>query len=242
MSDQRPTDAIETFDDLAAEYVLGVLGADERSLAADRLRVDPAFRAQVEAWEMRLAPLADEVATVTPPPGVWRRIAASVNLAANTASLSARPKLLDRVDVWRGAAMVLFAVAASLAIVVLRPSQPPLTAPPPQQELVATLKTPQGKVLFVATVNQARSGVTVVPTASIDHGDRSPELWIIPVGGKPNPVGMLSKDRAGSLAAAILSSNARPHAMFAVSLEPIGGSPSGAPTGPVIAIGEMSAL
>jgi anti-sigma-K factor RskA len=69
-------------DMLAAEYVLGTLEGDEAQEAARLLRVDPAFAAAVRAWEARLAPLADTVAPVAPPPELWGRIAAATGTAA----------------------------------------------------------------------------------------------------------------------------------------------------------------
>ncbi|TJW89811.1 MAG: anti-sigma factor, partial [Mesorhizobium sp.] len=47
-------------DDLfAAEYVLGVLAADEREIASRRIDADAAFARLVDAWEARLSPMAD---------------------------------------------------------------------------------------------------------------------------------------------------------------------------------------
>jgi anti-sigma-K factor RskA len=75
-----------------------------------------------------------------------------------------------------------------------------------------------------------------VPVTAVDGRGRFPELWIIPAGGKPRPVGMISGVRSLTLA------GGEAKATFAVSLEPAGGSPTGAPTGPVIATGVLSAV
>jgi anti-sigma-K factor RskA len=45
-------------DMFAAEYVLGVLPADERQIAAHRIAADAGFARLVEQWEERLSPLA----------------------------------------------------------------------------------------------------------------------------------------------------------------------------------------
>ncbi|TIT10673.1 MAG: anti-sigma factor, partial [Mesorhizobium sp.] len=46
-------------DDLfAAEYVLGVLDADEREIASRRIDADDAFARLVDAWEAHLSPMA----------------------------------------------------------------------------------------------------------------------------------------------------------------------------------------
>ena len=45
---------------IAAEYALGVLAGTERAAAERRIERDPTFANLVEAWEQRLAPLADD--------------------------------------------------------------------------------------------------------------------------------------------------------------------------------------
>ena len=72
----------EDRDLLAAEYVLGTLEIDEARRAEDLVQQDEAFRAAVETWERRLAPLATLVPANTPPPELWSRIEASTRPAA----------------------------------------------------------------------------------------------------------------------------------------------------------------
>jgi anti-sigma-K factor RskA len=82
-----------------------------------------------------------------------------------------------------------------------------------------------------------------VPAAYSADATREPELWLIPADGKPRPLGMLRADRAVTIKlptdlAALTVGNA----VLAVSLEPPGGSPTGSPTGPVIATGKLTSL
>ena len=70
-----------------------------------------------------------------------------------------------------------------------------------------------------------------------------PELWLIPADGKPRPLGLLSADRSVTIAVpADLAALTIRNAVLAVSLEPPGGSPTGQPTGPVIAQGKLTNL
>jgi len=55
---------------LAAEYVIGVLSARERAAVERRMRLDKAFAALVESWELHFSPLADAYEEVPPPPAV----------------------------------------------------------------------------------------------------------------------------------------------------------------------------
>ncbi|TQF77641.1 RNA polymerase subunit sigma-70, partial [Elioraea sp. Yellowstone] len=73
-----PTDPAERTA-LAGEYVLGTL--DARTTAAMRaaLETDAGLRAEVEAWERRLAPLVDTVAPAEPPADLLPRIEAALD-------------------------------------------------------------------------------------------------------------------------------------------------------------------
>ena len=234
-------------DHMAAEYVLGVLDAQTRTRAEARLRAEPAFRAQVEAWERRLAPLVDEIAPVAAPPGVWPAIAGRIDpsaktLASNVVAFAPRPRLWDRVGVWRAAALASAAVAASLAVVVLQP-RPPTPTPTEAAPLTASLADADGKVLFVATTDRNRRSLVVAPTGVVSGAGRYPELWIIRGTDKPKPLGMLTGGHALSIpVASPLTSDKAAPPVLAVSLEPAGGSRTGLPTGPVIAHGVLTPL
>ena len=61
MSDEDTIGAGDRQDLTAAEYVLGVLGAEERRRAEFRIASEPRFAAEVAYWEARLGPLAERV-------------------------------------------------------------------------------------------------------------------------------------------------------------------------------------
>ncbi|MEP7031117.1 MAG: anti-sigma factor [Pseudolabrys sp.] len=225
------TDTPDHNDDdlLAAELVLGVLAGTDRAAALRLKERDSHFARVVTEWEQRLAPWAGEIAEVTPPPQVWERIAAT--LPAD------KPKaegLWESLAFWRIFALAGTVAAACLAVVIYAGSinqQPPL---------VASIDG-GGHRHFVATIDGGR--IAVQPAAYTADATREPELWLIPADGKPRPLGMLRADRAVSIAlprdlAALTVSNA----VLAVSLEPPGGSTTGAPTGPVIATGKLTSL
>ena len=247
-ADEPDTTGPEEVDLTAAEYALGVLDGPARARAAERVRTDPLFRAEVEAWEKRLAPLSDDVDPMAPAAAVWDRVAQAVAPRSTVVQFPSRTGLPDRAGLWRSIAVVsLAAAAACIALVLVRVPQPAAPAPNSIAQapgvMVASLAGADGKALFVATLDPARGGVTVIPVGKADAGDRSPELWIIPDGGKPQPVGMIQPQRALTLpaSAGVLSSAAN-KAVLAVSLEPAGGSPTGAPTGPVIATGALTGV
>ncbi len=65
---------------LAAEYALGTLDADERALVETMMIVDHGFMDIVEAWDRKLSPLHQMVASVDAPPHLWEKIKAAIEL------------------------------------------------------------------------------------------------------------------------------------------------------------------
>ena len=229
----------EDDDLLAAELVLGLLDGPERSSAEARADADPDFAALAEEWRVRLAPLLTQSPEV-PPEHVWESIRAQ--LAANDdAPLSAAEAALRR---WRMFAVTASAVAASLALVLVTraPVPPPRPAPPaaaPAPMLVATLQGDESPA--IVTISVSEPGRLLVTPVRLPTGGRVPELWVIPEDGRPRSLGVI---QATSPSAVPIAPAHRLHvhrgATFAISQEPRGGSPTGAPTGPVVASGKIS--
>ena len=113
---------------------------------------------------------------------------------------------------------------------------------PQQPPLVAAIDG-GGHHHFVATVDARRGTIAVVPAAYAPNATRVPELWLIPPGDKPHALGLLRADRTVTITIpAALIARTTSNAVLAVSLEPPGGSPTGQPTGPVIATGKLTTL
>lgn len=219
---------------LAAEYALGVLDGAARADAAARVVREPDFARAVAAWETRLAPWAAEIAEVAPPPHLWDAIAARL-----PAEPAPRAGVWQSLAFWRGLAFGSGALAAACLAALVYIG---LFAPPAPVPLVAAIDG-GGHHHFVATVDPGRASIAVVPAAFTSDATRVPELWLIPADGKPRPLGLLRADRAVSIAIpAALVPHATTDATLAVSLEPQGGSPTGQPTGPVIAAGKLTRL
>lgn len=63
---------------LAAEYALGTLDADERALVETMMIVDHGFMEIVEAWDRKLSPLHQMVASVDAPAHLWAKIKTAI--------------------------------------------------------------------------------------------------------------------------------------------------------------------
>jgi anti-sigma-K factor RskA len=137
---------------------------------------------------------------------------------------------------WRSFGMVSALAAACLAVLLY------LSMGSQQAALVASIEG-EGQRIFVASVDVKHATVTVMPVAYRPDPTRVPELWLIPSGAKPLPLGVLTADRTAQIAIPpALAAQARRDAILAVSLEPPGGSPTGQPTGPVIGSGKLTNL
>jgi anti-sigma-K factor RskA len=233
---------------LAAEHALRLLQGEELLQARGLEASDPAFAAEVVAWQERLAPLLDEVAPVAPDPDLWARIEGAIGSERGGGEVVALRRKVRR---WQGAAAVAAAATVALAIVatpVFLPRPTPAPAPEPQQQrpqpvLIASLGDEQTPgAIAVTFVPQARQ--LLVTTAAIsDRTDRSHQLWLIPEGGTPVSLGLVDTGAPSRrIVPTELASRFRAGATIALSLEPEGGSPTGQPTGPVLAAGNLQAI
>ncbi len=209
-----PTDdGIPEDDALAAEYVLGTLDLAERSTAGARLKSDAGFAALVADWQNRLSGLNDDYAEV-PAPNLLPQIEARL---FPTPTKPARN--------WFGW-LAGAAVAASVALFFALPQ----STPPAQ--LVATLAADPASDI-ANLIYEARYGDGALTITRV-AGDAAPtgkvhQLWIIAPDAAPVSLGLLDRT-----ALTLTYPTPPPGWTLAVSVEPTGGSTTGAPTGPVI--------
>lgn len=225
-----------------AEYVLGVLDADARAAVAREIATTSEAAVAVTLWQRRLTPLADAIEEVAPAPYVWARIRDTLQLDARARPLPGKG-LWDSLQLWRWFGFGAAAVALALLVLVYLPR---LTVTPPAvnaEYMASTLQQDDGATGWTATLDPQHARIVVIPATPLAFGQgRAPELWLIPAGAKPIPVGMIARDKPTTLALdAELLARVGPTAVLAVSVEPVGGSPTGQPTGPVIAKGAIGA-
>lgn len=213
---------------LAGEYVLGTLHGGARRRFEALLVEDRGLQQYVQAWERRLVPWL-YVATPEPvPERVWIGI---------QHRLGHRSAETERGGFWRWLGMASTAVAALLAVVlVTRPVAPPVSSVAD----IAVLASDKSEPVWI--VRQKGDVLELSGLAAVDiPAGRDLELWSIPKGGAPLSLGVVH--RTGVRRAEVrLSAQARERlsrgALLAISLEPAGGSPTGAPTGPVLFTGK----
>lgn len=220
----------------AAEYVLGVLGAEERRALENRMAQDPALAREVAFWEAKLGTLATDVPSVLPPAAVWGRIDTALR---PTSAAQPRSGLWTRVGFWRGLAIGSSALAVASVAALIVVALPPA----PRTPLVASLGADGRQPAFLAAVTPGGTSLMVVPAALTSVDQRALELWLIPAGEHPYSLGLIEPGRPVRVNVPNeLVSRMRTDAVLAVSVEPPGGSPTGLPTGPVIATGKLATL
>lgn len=222
---------------LAAEYVVGLLDSDAHAAAAAKSRREPIFAAAVQGWEARLTPMVEGLVPVEPCTRLWPRIARG--LPVNYADSG---QWWNNLTVWRSATGLAAAIAAGLTLVVLMPDAPspvgPAAAPDLQPILASTrMETETGQVMFVITLDRAQNRVVVTPIGASGVAGHSHELWVVPGEGAPISLGVMPSDVSASMTVNLPLGT---DASLAISVEPEGGSPTGLPTGPVVAQGRLS--
>ena len=244
MSDDTvPDDDIP--DMAAAELALGLLEGEERAHALRRMLAEHGFAQEVERWRTHLARLFDLWPAMDAPPGVLERVERTID---GPETATAPPVVAKRSLFWPVAAgLSSVAAAAMLVVIVMRPV--PVPGPAPQPTPVAAAPAPillasidRGKVgAPVTAVYDPNSAMLRLTAATLAEADRSAELWVIAGDGVPHSLGLLNTSGASSF---IIVGDNRARlaagAVLAVSIEPVGGSPTGLPTGPVVAKGALA--
>lgn len=218
---------------LAAELALRLLEGEEAQAAA-RLRVtDAAFDAEVSAWEARFAELALDIDEVMPP-------------AAAKAGLDARlfghpEKEQSRGSFWPGFGVASFVSALALAaVLVFDPFAPP--APRqfgPANVAVAELVAEDASFQLTAVLDHDTGTMYLTQSQGGAAPGRSLQMWGLPADGDPVSIGVLPASGPAEFQAPRVLVPELPGLIVAISDEPEGGSPTGQPTGAVLAVGEL---
>ena len=230
---------------VAGEYVLGVLSGEARRAAEERMAREPAFAARVHRWESDLAKLNEAYEPVTPPQALLQRIERRVFPEGDRTSApgaAANHGLWNSLAFWRGASVALLLVVAGMTAMVVEfggtGSESEARRP-----LVADLAAASGPINLVARYDRSSGRLQLTPVASASSEPHSLQLWMIQGKHPPVSLGVLPQNGRGDV---LVPQEVRREigagTVIAVSLEPAGGSPTGAPTGPVLASGPARSL
>jgi anti-sigma-K factor RskA len=220
---------------LAAEYALGVLPEGERAALRARLKAEPALRGDLQFWRTRLASLDAEFAETPAPAGVWPRIEQRLFTG------QAKPGFWNSLALWRSVAagaMAVAAIAIGLNVTTPRPDPEAFAA-----QLVAALHEEGSTVSFVALYNATTGQVRLTALSGDVVADKDYELWAIEGANAPKSMGVIAVNaRTQMTLPADIMAEFGEGTILAVTLEQKGGSPTGAPQGPIVAKGAATQI
>lgn len=223
MSGSDETELPGGWEAAAAEYVLGLLPEEERRAFEAQMAQDRDLRQDVEAWEEYFSALTDPIPEVSPPPQVLRR---------TEAELFGR----RRKPWWQQLLPYLIGAAAAAALAWMAMVSGLLNTGETRPDLWADLEAPEQGLVMLAHYAPSSETFMVRRDAGDYPEGRSLEIWMIP-GPDAAPVSIGLVDPTVTLTEIPVPreiSERLPGATIAISEEPPGGSPTGAPTGPVL--------
>ena len=216
---------------LAAEFVLGTLSTRVRRRFRSLMRYDAGLRALVDDWEQKLDPLGAGLTERHPPARVWTSIAARIRAERTRTGTSS-----SGLRFWRTLAVALTVVLALGMVYVgtaLRDERRP--------DMMAVLNDEKSEAALLVSwplTKTERKFVNVrIVAPKFDPPEGSWELWLIPSDRMDRPISAgviaMTPDQRLEIPAEAAAALGKAWG-FAVSIEPKGGSRTGAPTGPVI--------
>lgn len=228
----------EERDILAGEYVLGLLEGADADAATKRLEADAKFAASVERWRRHFALIDQTAPEATPSRNLWPLIEAQIDNRRPTRSMPAArraslvPTWWNSLPLWRStglaAGLLSLVLAVGLAIALHHARRQP--------ELMAILLTDANEVAAVVqTFADGRAELMPLQHVQVPAG-RALQIWTLwdkAVG--PLSVGLIDQARSAELDLSRLPLGSGQ--LFEITVEPAGGSPSGRPTGPIVAKG-----
>lgn len=211
-------------DMLAAEYVLGTLTGSARKRFQRLMLTSTRIREATWIWEQHLNNLASSIQSEQPSDKVWQiisqRIDASKPIQSSTDSNVIKPKA----HIWKAWSLIATAASIILAVIIWQPQAP---VQPTQQ--IALFKDATERPLWFIDIDEQNLSIKASDKL-VARNDKDYQLWMI-LKGQDTPIslGILPKDGVKSLLKDSRFS-AQDIALLAISLEPIGGSPTGLPT------------
>lgn len=218
---------------IADEYVLGLLDPRETAEIEEAMDNDANLRKAVAASRDRLLPLDIALETVIVDQALWHRIESSLPDRQETDRLAARrPTNDNRSNRWKntavGALAATILLAVGLVFSLMRTVEP---------IVVAVLVSEAGEVqAIVEDFGNENAAVRLLADFDVPK-DKTIQVWTLPSREMgPVSLGLLKGVSSARLAGPELPT---PHVdqLYELTLEQAGGSPTGRPTGPILAKG-----
>lgn len=229
-----PTATEPEADVVAAELALGVLDGEDRAAALRRMIAEPDFAREVERWRDHFGLLFAGVPEAAAPDGVFDRVEARIGGERGVSTMVPRAS-----NPWKPAALAASVAALLMTAVAFRPVEQPV-AQTPAAPMVAAMALADKSDAHPA-IYDAAAGMVKMPGEMPIPAGKAAQLWAIHGDQPPIPLGTFREIGPGMyVAEAKMGTVIAPGTKLAITLEPMGGSPTGKPTGPMIASGMLT--
>ena len=240
---------------LAAEFVLGTMPRRTRQRFEALLKTSPQLRKAVAEWESRLTPMATAVSEVMPPAHVWKTIQNRVS--GNRAPRQERQSQQSlsnwwtSLGFWRTTAAFATISMFALGLLILAPAgiDPATNSvefdPAVNSMMVVVMEDPQTQAAAMTASWEpgGESSHRMLRLRVVGHAEMAPdttwELWALPRDDSaPVSLGLITTHELQMLR--IPESLAKPLDDawgLGMTVEPMGGSPSGQPSEPMLYTG-----
>jgi len=214
---------------LAGEYVLHLLDEEERAAFEARLALEPALRDLVRGWDESFVSMAEGIPPVTPPTMLKDKLQAALFLDA------AKPKR----SLWSWLVGGVAVAAIVVGAVLLTPAL--LQDPSFDPTFTASVAAGDGTLIVAARFIAETGALELTREAGAARHGRVLELWLIAEGtDTPVSLGVLPAEADAQIDVSPEIAERLANGLLAISDEPPGGSPTGVPTGEVLAVGPVA--
>lgn len=211
---------------LAAEYVIGTMRGLARKRFQGLMVQYPQIRETTHQWEEHINNLGSQLAPVAPDPSVWEKIVQrldnenSGNQSTNIVQLKTR-----KPNLWKGWSLLATAAALVLAVLLVQPQ----VDVPLESDQFTVVQDKDSKSLWLIEIFPETIEVAATKNL-LQRANNDYQLWMVPKDGSaPISLGILPQSGEVSLPK-VSQFDQLEIAALAVSLEPLGGSPTGAPS------------
>ncbi|WP_377276641.1 anti-sigma factor domain-containing protein [Rhizobium sp. R86522] len=223
-----------TLAERADAYVLGLMDEDEHRSTETEMERDESLARAVAVSRDKFLELDLVGPTASVSPDLWARIERQLGPQERPKSAAAPPAAVNDngLSWWRGFGLA--AAAASLLLVgalsytLLRSAEP---------QVIAVLMNEQGEPV-VMIEDFGNETAKVIPLSDVSvAADRSLQLWTLPPSDTgPVSLGVLDGWRTATVEGPDLPGPIEEQ-LYEITVEPLGGSPTGKPTGPILGKG-----
>jgi len=232
----------ELYELLCGEYVLGTMSGRARRRFEQLIEERAYLQEAVVVWERRFSPLAENIAAQTPRRRVWKKIKKDIAFDQKV-----QPHRTDK-GLWRNSFLwrsVAFVALSMCAVLLLQQYVVSNDGSPAMPSYIAVLEANNRIPMFVATASRQSSNLTIKRMDSARMSmNKDLELWCyMKESDRPWSMGVLARKEETILPLDEhdWKTMAKTRSL-AISVEPMGGSPTGSPTGPVMYQGNFVSL